>query len=87
MIDGSKEGKEMAAAARIAATSSSFLIFLVSASIPSAHAGSLRGHDVDRRAHNCGGHQCWASGRHHGHSRYHRDAGSHVSFRFFQKKF
>jgi hypothetical protein len=37
--------------------------------------------------HNCGGHRCWDNRRHHGHSRYHRDAGDHVSFRLLHKKF
>jgi hypothetical protein len=86
-IAGLMQGKGMAAAARIAGTSLSFLVFFVSASIPSAFAGSLRSHDFNHAAHNCGGHHCWESRRHHGHSRYHRDAGDHVSFRLFQKKF
>jgi hypothetical protein len=37
--------------------------------------------------HRCGGHRCWDNRRHHGHSGYYKDAGNHVSFRIFQKKF
>jgi len=59
------------------------LIVLSSASICGAYADPLRSH----RVHNCGGPYCGETRRHPGHSRYHRDAGDHVSFRLFHKKF
>jgi len=62
------------------------LLFLMGASLRGADAAPLRSHGVDNSPH-CGGRPCWGSHRHHGHSRYQRDAGDHVSFRIFHKKF
>ena len=52
-----------------------------------ADGSPLNSRSASFTSHNCGGHRCWDNRRHHGHSRYHSDAGDNVSFRLLHKKF